>query len=268
MRTALCLETFLLQLVVSSPFSLPLLAGDAGDRRWRWMHASGFSMAPRVGVVDIRRFRHVDLHSSCWGFRGALRKIGCVRVFIDSGRAKHRVRQCGHVGEVDCGFQPSCGLVSRSESFGVNYEQGVWTVYLCLPCSRRKGEAPKRLLETFYCRASKVHRFTAYGLWSPPPPSPVPLITTPGVLSSLLTFLCGGVCHVTSFSLLFSPFVSSCDTLNVGSASLPVWLSSEADACSAHQNSIWVNLVLNCCLDISVAAGMEPSRKPCRGIEN
>jgi hypothetical protein len=114
--------------------------------------------APRVGVVDIRRYRHVDILGSCWGFRGALRKIGCVRVFIDSGCAKHRVRRCGHVREVDCGIQPSCGLVSRSECFGVDYEQGVWTVYLRLPCSRRKGEAPKRLLETFYCRASKVRR--------------------------------------------------------------------------------------------------------------
>jgi hypothetical protein len=73
---------------------------------------------------------------------------------------------------------------------------------------------------------------------------------------------------VTSFSLLFSPFVSSCDRLNVGSASLPVWLSSEVDVWSAHQNSVWVNLILNCCPDISVAAGMEPSRKPYRGIEN
>jgi hypothetical protein len=138
--------------------------------------------APRIGVVNIRRFRHVDLHGSCWGFRGALRKIGCVRVFVDSGRAWHRVRWCGHFREVDCGIQPSCGLVSHSECFGVDNEQGMWTVYLRRPCSRRKSEAPKRRLETFFCRASKcvvkeagregaiLNRASVHCLWSWEPP--------------------------------------------------------------------------------------------------
>jgi hypothetical protein len=70
------------------------------------------------------------------------------------------------------------------------------------------------------------------------------------------------------FSLPSPPFVLSCDTLNYASLSLPVWLSSATDVWSAHQNSVWINFILNCCFDISVAAGMEPSRKPCCGIEN
>jgi hypothetical protein len=144
MRTALCLEIFLLQLVVSSSFFpslywLVMLVIGTEDgctppaSRW----------APRIGVVDIRRFRHVDLHGSCWGFRDALRKISCVRVFVDSGRAKHRVRRCGHVREVDCGIQPSCGLVSHSECFGVDNEQAVGQCIYAGPAQEGK-EKPQR----------------------------------------------------------------------------------------------------------------------------
>jgi hypothetical protein len=117
--------------------------------------------------------------------------------------------------------------------------------------------------------SSTMNRASIHCLWSLESPP----VAGPADHSSIYSFFLlnlfvwwGLSCDL--FPLPSPPYFSNCDSLNVGSASLPVWLSSEADVWSANQNSVWDNLILNCCLDISVAAGMEPSRKPCRGIEN
>jgi hypothetical protein len=86
-------------------------------------------------------------------------------------------------------------------------------------------------LHVFLC---VMNRASVHCLWSlePSPPSPVLLIASPCVPSFLLTFLCGGVCHVTSFPF-FSPPLCLVATGWTSVRSLPVWRSSCADVFSA-----------------------------------